>query len=406
MESQPDRSIHPPCPVCNSIAPAKLVHIQGVPVFCNVLRETREQALRAESGDIDLVFCNSCAHVFNAAFDPERITYNPQYDNTLDYSPTFQKYIRQLTQRLVSAYQLQEKDIIEVGCGQGEFLRRLAQSGQNRCLGFDPSYNDRQDDSEPSNGRITIIQDHYSKQYAHHRADFLVCRQVLEHIKEPVAFLRMIRSAGTGRADPIIFVEVPNAMHTIKDLGIWDLIYEHCGYFTSLSLSRLFIEAGLTPLNLEEAFGGQYLCIEGHAANQDRERHPAGPDLSAADVKQDVRAFSDNYRHTVSEWQRILAEIRNSGAKAAIWGAGSKGVTFLNLMPSRDVIDFVIDINPHKQGLYVPGTGQQVMSPDRLAETLPEVIIVMNPIYLEEIQEMVNNLNLPKDLNLLPVNQF
>ena len=390
MQPVQDNSRQLSCPVCSATATSPVIRIQGVPVFCNVLWENREQALRAETGDIDLVFCHTCAHVFNASFDAGRMQYSPQYENALDYSPTFREYLRESAQRLVSTYQLRGKDIIEIGCGRGEFLRLLAQIGQNRCLGFDPSYHSRPDDEQTSTGPISIIQDYYSAQYAHHRADLFVCRQVLEHIAKPAPFLRMVQGAGDGKTDPVIFVEVPNAMFTLKELGIWDLIYEHCGYFTALSLRRLFVEAGLNPMNIEEAFGGQYLCIEGRRTDRQRKPENVSPDLSLAGVEKNVAAFAANYRQTVARWRRILNEIGRSGAKAAVWGAGSKGITFLNVLPSQAVIDVVIDINPHKQGLFVPGTGQQVVAPDRLPEIDPAVIIVMNPLYLDEIDQMIS----------------
>ena len=101
-------------------------------------------------------------------------------------------------------------------------------------------------------GRDRDVESPRLVQHAHHRADFLVCRQVMEHIREPAPFLKMIIEAGSGRADPVIFVEVPNALYTLRELGIWDLIYEHFSYFTAQSLSRLFVEAGLIPVNIEE----------------------------------------------------------------------------------------------------------------------------------------------------------
>ena len=394
----------PPCPVCHSTASVEMIHIQGIPIFCNMLWDSREEALAAESGDMDLVFCRTCAHVYNAAFEDHRMQYSPQYDNTLDYSPTFQKYIRHLADRLVSSYQLQEKDIIEFGCGQGNFLHLLAESGRNRCLGYDPSYNARQADKDDMSDLVSIIPEYYSEQHAHPRADLVVCRQVLEHIKSPVPFLRMIRNAGKDGA--VIFVEVPNAMYTLRELGIWDLIYEHYSYFTALSLGRLFGEAGLKPLNMSVAFGGQYLCIEGRAAKQDEMQHPAALDLTPAEAEQDALAFADNYRRTRDEWRRILSEIGQAGEKAAVWGAGSKGITFLNVLPGREVIDTVIDINPNKKGRYIPGTGQQVVPPERIPAILPDVIIVMNPLYLDEIKQTITDMNLPKDIRIMPVNQI
>jgi SAM-dependent methyltransferase len=373
-----------------------------------MLWDSREKARRADRGDIDLIFCHTCGHLYNAAFDPDRMQYSPQYDNALDYSPTFQKYICTLAQRLVDTYQLQGKDIIEIGCGQGEFLRLLAEIGQNRCLGFDPSYDHGKSKTNGQEELFTVIRDYYSEQYSNHRADFFACRQVLEHIRMPADFLKMIRSAGDAKNETVIFAEVPNAMYTLKELGIWDLIYEHCSYFTALSLLRVFVEAGLEPVNIQEAFGGQYLCIEGRPADQARKQDDVAPDLSFSEVVNDVAAFADNYRHTIAHWRKTLTDIGQSGAKAAVWGAGSKGITFLNVLPSQGAIDYVIDINPHKHQLYVPGTGQQVVSPDRLPEIRPEVIIVMNPLYLDEIAKMISELNISKDkdIRLMPVSHL
>ena len=75
-----------------------------------------------------------------------------------------------------------------------------------------------------------------------------------------------------------------------------------------------------------------------------------------------------------------------------MWGAGAKGVTFLNVLAIQpEFIPYVVDINPRKQGMYVPGTGQQIVHPERLRAYAPDVIFVMNPNYREEISEMVRN---------------
>ena len=68
-----------------------------------------------------------------------------------------------------------------------------------------------------------------------------------------------------------------------------------------------------------------------------------------------------------------------------MWGAGSKGVTFLNMIDSRYQIEYVIDINPRKHGKYIPGTGQKIVSPEFLREYIPDIVIVMNLIYENEI---------------------
>jgi FlaA1/EpsC-like NDP-sugar epimerase len=87
-----------------------------------------------------------------------------------------------------------------------------------------------------------------------------------------------------------------------------------------------------------------------------------------------------------------------TGQRAVVWGAGSKGVTFLNALQARDPIGHVVDINPRKQGMYVAGTGQQIVAPEFLKEARPDVVIVMNPVYEDEIRRWVGELGLTPDL--------
>ena len=76
-----------------------------------------------------------------------------------------------------------------------------------------------------------------------------------------------------------------------------------------------------------------------------------------------------------------------------MWGAGSKGVTFLNMLKVHDEIEYVIDMNPRKQSRYVPGTGQRIVSPEELRHAQPDLIIVMNAIYRNEIRQMMSSMH-------------
>ena len=91
----------------------------------------------------------------------------------------------------------------------------------------------------------------------------------------------------------------------------------------------------------------------------------------------------------------MIAELRRSGTKTVVWGAGSKGVTFLNVLKVESGIESVVDVNPHKHGHYVPGTGQNIVPPEFLQKYHPDKIIVMNPVYFDEIRKMYINLNYP-----------
>jgi 2-polyprenyl-3-methyl-5-hydroxy-6-metoxy-1,4-benzoquinol methylase len=383
------------CPVCASTDVRVFVEVLQVPVHCNLLWPTREEALGAPRGDIRLGFCGRCGHVFNLAFDPERMHYAQEYENSLHFSPRFQRYAESLAARLIDRYELHDKDIIEIGCGQGEFLTLLCKLGDNRGVGFDPSYVPQRTD-EALTGQVTFIQDFYSERYLHHEADFVCCRHVLEHIADPVDFLTVVRRAIGNRPNTVVFFEVPNVLSTLRDLAIWDIIYEHCSYFSPNSLARAFGACGFVTQHLAEAFEGQFLSLE---ALPGTERSGSWLDLGG-DLEQlahHVALFASEYRAKVETWQRSLDRIAGTGQQAVVWGAGSKGVTFLNTLKPRNQLGYAVDINPHKEGMYIAGTGQRIVPPQFLRDHPPDVVIVMNPIYKREIQEQTRSLGLDVD---------
>jgi len=318
--------------------------------------------------------------------------YTQDYENSLHFSPRFQGYAESLAARLIERYDLHGKDIIEIGCGKGDFLRLLCELGDNRGIGFDPSYV-----PEPTGQaiaeRVTFIQDFYSAHYADYKADFICGRHVLEHIHFPCGFLTSVRHSIGDRLEVVVVFEVPNVLFTLRDLGIWDLIYEHCSYFSMSSLSRLFTSCGFDICDLTETYEGQFLCIE--ASPGESLANPAhDPWGDLEEMAYDVAAFADRYRSKVQIWRRNLQQIAYQGQRAVIWGAGSKGVTFLNALETQDQIVYAVDINPRKQGMYLAGTGQQVVPPEFLRDYQPDVVIVMNPIYGDEIRRTTEGLGL------------
>jgi hypothetical protein len=77
-----------------------------------------------------------------------------------------------------------------------------------------------------------------------------------------------------------------------------------------------------------------------------------------------------------------------------LWGGGAKAVGFLNLLKVEDAISYVVDINPHKHGLHLPGTGQKIVGPEFLKEYQPEIVILMNPIYRQEVEGQLRELGI------------
>lgn len=106
-----------------------------------------------------------------------------------------------------------------------------------------------------------------------------------------------------------------------------------------------------------------------------------------------IDRFSRLIHQRVDQWRQRVKQRSDRGATVLIWGGGSKGVAFLQTTGlSEKEIPFVVDVNPYKQGKFMPGTGHEVISPQRAAQLKPEAVIVMNPIYGREVAEQLASL--------------
>jgi SAM-dependent methyltransferase len=387
------------CIACLAEGVEMFLEIPQVPVLCNVPADSPEDALRIPRRDIQLAFCPSCGHMFNLAFQPELVEYGEEYENSLYFSPFFQNEIQALAEDLIERYQLHGKRIVEIGCGQGDFLKLLVSGGRNTGVGFDPSYVRSPGDTF-ADSRLEFIRDYYSEQYVVTKVDFLCSRHVLEHIADPRAFLTMVRrSMGSGRRTAVFF-EVPNGLFMLRDLSVWDILYEHRSYFTAPSLVQLFEETGFQVCRLTEAFNGQFLRVEACPGGPEDE---IGIDLQAtrARMKEWVEGLSESYRSRVEQWRAFGRRAEELGQRVVVWGGGSKGVTFMNKLHSHIPVGYVIDVNPRKWGKYITGTGHKIVPPSFLAEYRPDIVIVMNPIYEAEIRETLLDLNIDPEPELM-----
>jgi len=384
------------CPNCGHPGMAVFYEVNNVPAHSVLQMRTREQALTYPKGTIRLGFCSNCGFISNVAFDSSLHDYSPEYEGTQSYSPTFTKFNTQLAQHLIDKYDLHDKAIIEIGCGHGEFLILLSELGPNNGVGFDPAYRDERI-QHPAKERIQFIQDFYSEKYANVQGDFIVCKMTLEHIPDTAEFLATVRRSIGDRVGTRVFFQIPNAGYVLRDIAFWDIYYEHCSYFSKAALATLFLQAGFEIVDVFTGYNDQYLMIEATAgaSRTDFEQSIAA---LVEEAVQDKAFFTAHIDERLSGWRQLIAGLCDAQKKIVIWGSGSKGVTFLNTLGINDEIEYVVDINPNRWGTFMAGSGHEIVGPDFLEEYQPDVVIVMNPIYIAEIEARLRELNLSPEI--------
>ncbi|MFD3330888.1 class I SAM-dependent methyltransferase [Streptomyces sp. NPDC058701] len=380
----------PSCPACGSRRGRSVADLGTLPALSGVLYSDRTTAREAVTGRIILQACTSCGHTYNKAFDPALVAYDRRYDNALDHSPAFNRYAETLAARLVDSCGLVGGTAIEVGCGSGSFLELLCQHGTARGLGFDPAAPTRN-----GPGPVTITASPLPLTLDG-TADLVCCRHVLEHLTDPLQLLHSVLEATRQQPTPC-YVEVPNGTWISNESGPWDVIYPHVSYFTDTSLRALLSRAGADVRQLNVAYYDQFLAAEvllpGTRTDAQLAAHPTDTATTAA--------LLHKQRRGILRWAKRL-QLQTPGEQIIVWGAGSKGTTFLNLVdPASNLIRFAVDLNPSKWGCYIPRTGHQVLPPEHAALRKVDEIIVMNPVYQNEIRHTITKLGLSPRLTMV-----
>lgn len=369
------------CPCCQCTDLESFFTIRNAPVQSVATIHSYEDAVSIPRHDIVLTFCNHCGFIFNSEFDAEWDYYTQGYEDQQSFSPTFVKFITSLTQRFINKYGIRNKRVVEIGCGKGDFIYLICRLGQNQGVGIDPAWVPGRVEGQSA---IRFIPEFYSQEHGQIKADCIICRHTMEHIHCVGEFLRIIRDSCAG-SRPILFFEVPSVLRILKDQAFWDIFGEHCNYFSPASLARLFRRYQFEVIDLFLEYDEQYLFIEARPLDRSLQKtQPLEESVNA--LKSLSRLFAKHVEEKLEEWRTCLLQLKKAQKKVVLWGGGSKAVGFLTQFDEIGVIDQVVDINPHLLGNFIPGFGIQYVGPEFLENYRPDVVIVMNSIYIKEVQ--------------------
>jgi len=373
------------CPLCGG---ARLVEVERrvrTPLLQNVGFKTPEAAACAPTGTLDLVACLACGLAWNRAFDETQVAYDGTYENDQTLSPSYREHLHDVARRMVRAVPADEPiDALEIGCGQGHLMVALREAAGGRlrsATGFDPAWRGARG-LPPEAGIHARSYDAACNDLLPRPPNLVVARHMLDLVADPTAFLAMARAAIPPERSPALFIETPSVSWIVDNRAYFDFIYDRRSVFSAAALRCVIERAGFRPRHLSHVFGAQYLLAEAGLET-------AGPQDWAPEPALDWAGLATARERFLGHWRGWLAEQRKQGP-VALWGAAGKGACFAQIAdPGRTTIECLIDVNPAKQGRFIPVTAHPVVSPQQAHDRGVRAICVMNPMYRAEIERML-----------------
>lgn len=367
------------CPACAGTTLETLYTLRGIPAQSVVLLDTAEEARAYPSGDLALTLCRDCGFLFNAIFDASIVDYAQTTEESQHFSGTFTRFAKALVDEIAADTDLAGARVLEIGCGKGDFLTALVEKTGCEAIGIDPGF---RGDGRALDPRIRFVRDYFDPSQVTHPVHSVICRHTLEHVQDVAAFMAAIMQVIGRDADVQVVFETPDVARVLSEGAFWDIYHEHCSYFTIGSHARLFRRAGLDVRHSALVYDGQYIVQ--YARPGSGATRPEEDDLAATLAA--AAAFPAKVAQTQETWRKVILDAHRRGARTALWGGGSKAVAFLTTLGlGAEEVDQVIDVNPFKQGKFLPHTAHRVEAPGALLAAPPDQVIVMNPIYRDEI---------------------
>lgn len=385
-----------PCPACGSTDGIGFLAVDHV-----ATRETGSfhdpAAARAGPyGQLRMVACRACGFAWNGAFDPALVRFDESTEIAQTASPAFNRFVQELAADLDRRCGgLAGRHLVELGCAQGDFLRAVCPTLGARGTGFDPVVRA----PGPAGPGVELCKAMLAPDTAPARIDLMVHLNTLEHEPAPREHLAMLHTILAARPGARLFLMLPDFSSILRDHAFWTVHYEHCAYWTPGSLARALRRAGFTVTDLWRTFADQLVCALATPGgrNDDAGRlpleEPADATLAAI---QGFAAAADRARQA---WQAAFAGWRREGREVTIWGAAPRTVAFLQAVGAPEAVGRIVDVNPAKRGLFLPGTGHPIVHPDDLPAAPPAVVVVMSPVYATEIAAMLAERGLSPELH-------
>jgi SAM-dependent methyltransferase len=343
--------------------------------------------------------CNACTLVQL----PEHASAEAIFDDYVyfsSFSDSWLAHARAYCEMIVARLKLGPQSLaIELASNDGYLLQYLKAAGVP-ILGIDPSHTVAE--AAEKKGVPTLVE-FFGTQLAGklvkegRLADLILGNNVLAHVPDVNDFVAgmvlLLKPAG------VITMEFPHVVRLVEGMQFDTIYHEHFSYFSLHTAERIFAKQGLTIFDVEEipTHGGSLRIYARHAANQTLPVTPAVAALKAReaaghyDKPEGYDGFEDKVRRVKRDLLRFLIEMREAGKSIVGYGAAAKGNTLLNYCGiGVDLLDYVVDRNPMKQGRFLPGVRIPVKTPETIAAERPDYVLILPWNIKDEVMEQLS----------------
>lgn len=288
--------------------------------------------------------------------------------------------------------------VVEVASNDGYLLQHFVTLGIP-CYGVEPAANVAQvaiDKGVPTEVEFFGVDTARKLAAEDRQADLILGKNVLAQVPDLndfVAGLKIMMKPGA-----VMTIEFPHLLATMEGNQFDQVYHEHYCYFSLIAAERIFAHHGITLFDIEEVstHGGSLRIFGRHAEDDSKpvtDRLTAFRDRELAaglDRMETYASFAEQVRETKRKALDYLIAAARAGKQVAAYGAPGKGNTFLNYCGIKtDFISYTVDRNPYKQGRYLPGSRIPIHHPDRIAQTKPDVIVILPWNFRDEIAEQL-----------------